>query len=287
MTPTDKNGGSKIVGGGCPLGVVISGGGWHTPPLYANFMLALAEAGIKSYASLVPTLNVIHHDVTDNENPIFDMAEPAGGWPQAEDDAAVVEEDIRALIDQGRHVIVLAHSNGGFAGTQAAKAEYSAKQRAKDGRAGGVIGILYVSAFVLPLGVAVNEIIGEEYVPPYSKVHKYKKAGVSTPARMREFFFARVSSAESERYSKLLRAQPIPRSKLTNDAYAVYPLGFVVCQDDIAFPPDQQEAMCQARIDEGCDMTLYREPFDHSPHLHAIDRMVEIVQDFARVALGS
>lgn len=209
------------------LGVVISGGGWHTPPLYAGFMQALGEKGVKAYAPLVPTVNVVQNDVTNEQDPVFSTAEPTEGWPTPDDDAAAIEEDVVALINQGRKVIIIGHSNGGMAATQAAKPEYHAAFRAKQGLKGGVIGILYISAYLLPVGIAVNEIVGESVVPPYALLHKHLKAGFSTPIRMREFFFARIPQEEANIYAKFMRAQPIPRSKLTNDPYSTYPLAYV------------------------------------------------------------
>lgn len=266
------------------LGVVISSGGWHTPPLYAVFMQALAEKGIKSYTPFIPTLGVIPNPITNEDDPAFSVHEPGSGWPTPDDDAAALEEDIVALIDQGRKVIILAHSNGGMAATKAAKPSYHWKTRASRGLSGGVIGVLCISAYLLPVGLSVSEAVGEATVPPYSKIHKHGKKGVSTPIRCREYFFSRVSQAESDFYEKLMRAQPIPRSRLTNDPYSVYPFGFVQCLDDKALPVEAQRQMCKARMDDGCKMKVYEEPFDHCPTISAVERMVEITLDFAAYA---
>lgn len=154
------------------LAVVIGAGAWHTPPLYAEFTRVLNGLGIECEAPLMPTLTVIDHDVTDDTNPIFDSIEdPTKPWPTLSDDANVIEESIVRFSSQGKKVVVLGHSMGGFTASQASKPELSFKRRSQQGLRGGIVGIFYVAAFLLPVGLAVHDVVGEENVPPYSKVH--------------------------------------------------------------------------------------------------------------------
>lgn len=54
----------------------------------------------------------------------------------------------------------------------------------------------------------------------------------------------------------------------------------VICEEDLALLPEAQEQMCAAKINDGANLKLYREPFDHCPTVSAISRVVEIVLDF-------
>ena len=153
------------------LGVVISAGGWHTPPLYAKFIEALAEHGIEAHCPLIPTLTVTDHDVRDEQSEVFDMPEPAGGWPTVYDDAKTIQDAIDSLIHKGKNVVIIGHSMGGFAATQAASPEYYATSRAAKGFAGGIVGVFYYGAFLLPVGMSVNDMVGSDIIPPYTTLH--------------------------------------------------------------------------------------------------------------------
>jgi hypothetical protein len=58
-------------------------------------------------------------------------------------------------------------SLGGVVGSCASKG-YSAKQRARQGRKGGIMAIIYVSAFALPFGESLFNKLGNEW-PPWMK----------------------------------------------------------------------------------------------------------------------
>lgn len=153
------------------LGVVISSGGWHTPPLYKYLVQALGQRGVVAEAPLMPTTNITSADVTDEENPIFNMAEPPEGWPTVNDDAKAIGSAALSLIDRGKKVLIIGHSMGGFAATQAALPEYQIQNRRNSGLPGGIIGLFYFGAYLLPVGIAVNEMVGEDVVPPYALLH--------------------------------------------------------------------------------------------------------------------
>ena len=153
------------------LGVVISPGGWHTPPLYDNLVQALVQRGVEAATPLMPTTNITTADVTDPSNPIFNMAEPPEGWPTVYDDAKAVGNAVHSMINRGKKVLIIGHSMGGFAATQAAIPEYQIQNRRKEGLPGGVIGLFYFGAFLPPVGIAVNEMVGEDVVPPYALLH--------------------------------------------------------------------------------------------------------------------
>ena len=99
---------------------------------------------------------------------------------------------------------------------------------------------------------------------------------------MREFFFARVSEAEADSCEHHMRAQTIPREKLTIDAYSTLPMAYVLCTEDLALPPPVQEQMCMAQINQGANLKIFREPWDHSPELSATQKLADIIADFGQ-----
>lgn len=80
------------------------------------------------------------------------------------DDAAQVHAELDLLIEGGLEVFIIMHSYGGLVGSQAA-AGLGQIERSKRGLQGGVIGLLYVCAFILPLGHHLCTALGGELAP--------------------------------------------------------------------------------------------------------------------------
>jgi pimeloyl-ACP methyl ester carboxylesterase len=83
-----------------------------------------------------------------------------------EDDAVFFRGLIEKLADQGKDVVVVAHSYGGIIATEAAKGAAKADRQAS-GKQGGIVKIVYLSAIVLPEGGSNLKDYGE---PPEALV---------------------------------------------------------------------------------------------------------------------
>lgn len=79
-----------------------------------------------------------------------------------------------------------------------------------------------------------------------------------------------------------LRAQPIPKSKLTNNPFGKLPFGYVICEEDLCVPPNAQDQMVTAKMNEGAEFRVWREPFDHEAHLSSTDRLAAILMEFGQ-----
>ena len=79
-------------------------------------------------------------------------------------DADIVRNAILPVLDQGKDVLVLAHSYGGIPAGGAVKG-LSKVQREKEGEKAGVIGLVYVSAFVVPGDVSLLTVMGGKHAP--------------------------------------------------------------------------------------------------------------------------
>jgi pimeloyl-ACP methyl ester carboxylesterase len=136
---------------------------------------ALKSEGIDAYCPQLPTSDLTKLNVGDIDHPNFDLGPPTGGYPQGEQEVDVILGVLKPLVDQGKSVILLGHSAGGWAATQAAKKEFQAKERTKQELPGGIIGILYVGAFVIPEGESIHSFFqpkdGTAVVPPFMKFH--------------------------------------------------------------------------------------------------------------------
>lgn len=134
--------------------VVIVHGSFHTPEPYEPFIAALKKEGITAHCPQLPSSNPTNLNLGDNlSNPDYEREPPPGGYPQPVDDAKIVQPLLRKLIvEEKKKVIVLGHSSGGFTATFSAIPELQARTREANGEEGGVIGIFYMCAFVIPVG---------------------------------------------------------------------------------------------------------------------------------------
>jgi pimeloyl-ACP methyl ester carboxylesterase len=119
--------------------VLIIPGAWQTP---------------FHYHLLLPSLQKLGYRVECLSNP---SNSKTGPW------LASWEEDvlnIRSAIDQeaaaGHEVVLVMHSYGGCPGSEATK-EYLVQDFAAKGGEGGVSGLVYMSAMVMPAGTAMPE----------------------------------------------------------------------------------------------------------------------------------
>lgn len=82
---------------------------------------------------------------------------------------------LKPLVEAGKEVLIVGHSSGGWVATQAAQSDLQAGMRKPQGLAGGVIGILYAGAFVIPIGESVNSFFqpkdGNFVTPPFMTFH--------------------------------------------------------------------------------------------------------------------
>lgn len=63
------------------------------------------------------------------------------------------------VCDRGRDVLLLGHSSGGWVATEVARPDLQAPARKARGLGGGVVGILYAGAFVIPVGESIHSFV--------------------------------------------------------------------------------------------------------------------------------
>ena len=85
------------------------------------------------------------------------------GNPSMEDDIAAIREHLTALVNEGKELILVLHSAGGFLGSSAMDG-LSVKARA--GEKGGVASIIFVTGGVAPEGFTHGEL-------PFAKAEVY------------------------------------------------------------------------------------------------------------------
>jgi hypothetical protein len=87
---------------------------------------------------------------------------PSAGGPTsatAYDDAEHIQKTyLNDLVAQGKEVILVMHSYGGIPGTECVKG-FARSHLAAQGKKGGVVSLIYQSAFIVPAGASVESFL--------------------------------------------------------------------------------------------------------------------------------
>lgn len=110
--------------------IVLVPGAWQKPVFFENFCEKLCEAGY-------PTEQVALPSTGGHELPLAGLLE----------DVAAVQAVLARLTEQGKSVVLLAHSSGGAVASNAAEGF-------------DVDGIIYATAFAVPKGVCMMDLMG-------------------------------------------------------------------------------------------------------------------------------
>ena len=153
--------------------VVVCHGSYHTPEPYQPFLKALKAHGVEAYCPQLPTSDLAKLNVGDALKPDHTRDPPSGGYPQSIDDVHVINTVLEQLVvENGKDVILVGHSSGGFSATAAAIPALQSKARKTQGLSGGVVGIFYICAFLVPPGESVHTFFqpkdgSDPVIPPY------------------------------------------------------------------------------------------------------------------------
>lgn len=126
--------------------IVFAPGAWHTANSFDGVREALQARDWPTEAVDYPSVG----------------AEPP--TKGAADDADAVRSVIEKLADEGKHIILVGHSYGGLVIANAVKG-LGYKQRKEEGKAGGVLTLVYLSAFVTPVGTSLLDLLGGNPLP--------------------------------------------------------------------------------------------------------------------------
>lgn len=126
-------------------------GSWHTPAHFKQIQDIFENAGYETRCPRQPSVG--------NLPPLGTM-----------DDAKRIAEELTDLIDNlERDVAIVAHSYGGIVTSQAVEERFGKAFREKNGKKGGVIRIIFMAAFLVPVGSSLVTALGGT-LPPFIPV---------------------------------------------------------------------------------------------------------------------
>lgn len=129
--------------------IVLVPGAWHSPI---------------HYSALIELLEKECYDVVAEKLPSVGSNKPRE--QSVAKDAAYIENNLlKPLVNSGKDILLLMHSYGGCPGADAAKS-YSKAERVAAGKKGGIIGLVFMCAFVANEGDSLkSKLPGQQYDP--------------------------------------------------------------------------------------------------------------------------
>jgi hypothetical protein len=121
-----------------PFMILFVQGAWHTEPHSAPLIASLKASGYHCETAPYPTnILTMANPYTERDHPDFTTPRAEDKvMPDAHDDAAAIRGKLEALIEKGeKTVLMIAHSYGGRAASEAADQTLSRSQRWQEGRA--------------------------------------------------------------------------------------------------------------------------------------------------------
>jgi hypothetical protein len=134
--------------------IVFVPGAWITPAFYQPFLETLTKAGYPVRSAGYPSL---------------DPVDPTSADCKADSDT--IASVIRPIVeDEGRDVLLVMHSYAGMPGPAAAKG-LSKTERMQQGKSGGIVGMVFIAAFLVPEGLSCAGLQGGR-LPPWILLDK-------------------------------------------------------------------------------------------------------------------
>ncbi|KAI4594704.1 hypothetical protein KJ359_007507 [Pestalotiopsis sp. 9143b] len=215
------------------------------------------------------------------------------------EDAKCIRDELGRLVNEGRDVIVVAHSYGGVVTTQAVEEIFSKKKRLESGQRGGVLSLVYMCAFMLARDTSLAGTFKGE-LPPWIEINNVRstrsaamivpqltirqESGMCEPVDGAKVFYHDVEPAEREQaISQLLQSPASTQTTpITHLAYLHHPVSYLYCTEDQALPYVVQQMMVRNVCKQyGVSFAEHHLNASHSPFLSMPERVLEVVQQIA------
>ncbi|KAK8040775.1 hypothetical protein PG994_013782 [Apiospora phragmitis] len=226
--------------------IVIVPGAWQKPVAWNGFVQQLQAAGYEAIHVALPT-------VGGTVLPLAGLA----------DDVAAVRTVLQKLAREGKKALVLGHSSGGLVGSNAIAEQ------------GNVVGMIYLSAFMIPSGKALLDMLGGNPLP-WMDIQGDRVVGV--PEMLPQVAFNDLVGEEQAKWaaemthtSTALFATPSSHEPWASST----PCGYVFCSDDNALPFPIQQQMAGQLGSEPKTVTLKA---GHCPFLSMPGQLLEAVK---------
>ncbi|KEQ94828.1 hypothetical protein AUEXF2481DRAFT_40783 [Aureobasidium subglaciale EXF-2481] len=229
--------------------IIFVTGAWHKPQLYAPLLDGLKKTRFPVVAPALPSVG--------------------GTCENFNEDVNVIRKAIADEVSQGNEVVVLMHSYGGVVGSAAAQG-YS-KQELRSG--GGVIRMIYLTAFALDVGLSLMDGLNNNPLPWWRSPNDKQWQAVNTS----QVFYNDVDPeiADPLEAQLDLQAKGVFESKQTYAAWKYIDSTYIVCEQDNAIPKQAQVHMANQ---PGGKFTIEYLDAGHSPFLSIPMQTVDTIR---------
>lgn len=250
--------------------IVLVHGAWHVPKHYSEFIQQLQRAGFDAFCPLLPTCD----EKKKFEADLFQ-------------DAQVIRDQIMALIEKGRGIIMLLHSYGGAVGTEAVKG-LSDKDCAARKIPGRILHLIYMCAFMLQVGESVGGASLPRPSPdPVATDEATATTHICEPGV--PLFYADVKAEQAEKMDALRvsHSSKAMVDAVTYPAWQYTPTTYLKTTQDRVLFPDWQGRQIKAVRDVGISLNVESFKASHSPFLSMPEDMVGVVKKIAEGLVSS
>lgn len=213
-----------------PAALIVSGS-WHLPIHYAALADCLQKVGFKNVRN--PKLLTAVEEL------------PVPAEATLEGDTEVIRSEIASLADAGHPITIFCHSYGGALASNSVDG-FLWTQRKAAGKAGGVVHMVYMAAFVIPLGKALGDSFGEN-IPNFLQLDEAN--GLLYMSDVRMSFYNDLEGAEGQKWAEkcVYCSLHCFQDKLSSVPYEHIGKGldatYLVCKQDYRLLVPVQEAV--------------------------------------------
>ena len=138
---------SAVTAGNKPI-IALAPAAWHTPVHYSLYTDQLKLAGFDTVTMTLPSCN--------SPDPKAQSVAVDAGF--------ITQNLLMPSINSGKEVVLVMHSYSGGPGAMAAKGLSVAERRAA-GKSGGIVGLIFIAAFIAKEGESLLSGSGGKYAP--------------------------------------------------------------------------------------------------------------------------
>lgn len=241
-------------------------GAWHAPSCFSLVTDRLSNHGYTSHALSLPSVGA---------NP---------GLPDFSADIHALRDLINERLSAAEDVVVVLWSYASVVGTEAVLPSMLKPFRESEGKKGGVLHLVYLAAFLLPVGESVS--MGSPRTDHGNGLMRYdRNAGtVSVNPQMAGLYFYNdvQDQALVEEMCRNLQSMSIGAfgSKLTRAAWEYTPATLVLCELDACIDLERLERRLRSAREKcpGAFERVERWRAGHAPFLSMPDRVTEILR---------
>jgi len=242
--------------------LVLVHGSFHTPEHFGPLIADLNKHNYKCIAVRLPTAH-----------------SPKDPPPTLTDDTAVVRKAVVDELDQGRNVVVIAHSYGGVVTNNSLRG-LCTKDRIAEGHSTSVLAIAFLCAILIPQGKSLTGTEGGKR----SAMHDMREPNFSWVTNPGHYFYNDLPTVEAKKWSDLLQPQSwlAYTEETTYAACMDIPSSYLYCTKDQTLVYDRQKVMVEAASARGAQI-VYTETVEssHSPFLSMPERTSEFIRKVA------